>query len=388
MESNMSYFNLISIGYLPWAYSILFIVSLCINMAFVTFFKHRSNSGRCVADLSATQSMHEAPTPRLGGVALIAGAGALCPISLLINMEVTSLVWYIICVTPLIATGLAEDCGHYIRPRYRFLAAMASGGLAMYAFGIVVDRTEIIPLDAALTFTPLAIAFTLLATTGIVNAFNLIDGINGLAALTALGVSISLSLLAYKIGQPQVAQTALLLAPLLLGFLVLNYPTGRIFLGDMGSYFIGFTLASLAVYIYTLTDLVSPFSMLLIFFLPISDTLLAIWRRARRGMNLAKPDRLHFHHVIMRLLKVKTNLPKRISNPVSTLIVLPMAYVPQFFGVLTWYSDELSFYSLLACLAAFVTAYLLGVGSAKNRKKVYQHSAHKKSPSNVVKFYK
>lgn len=361
----MSYLETISAGGLPWAYATLFLASVGANAAIVKSFLGRARSGRCLDDISAVQAMHAEPTPRVGGLAILASALALYPLSLLIDISLTKLTWYFICVIPLMAASLAEDFGHHVRPRWRIAASVASAALVIYFFGFVIDRTSIALLDTALAFTPFAIGFTLFATTGIVNAFNLIDGLNGLAAFTAIGVVVSLSIVAHRIGQPELVATVLLIAPILLGFLALNYPHGKIFLGDAGAYLVGFTLAWIAIAIYETEESLSPFAMLLIFFWPVADTLLAIWRRAQKHTSSALPDRLHFHQLTMRWLMLKTNISKRVANPVATLIILPMVFAPQAVGVLTWDVSVASLIALLACTIIFLASYIAGIKYAQ-----------------------
>ena len=95
----------------------------------------------------------------------------------------------------------------------------------------------------------------------------------------------------------------LLLIASVLGFMVLNFPTGKIFLGDGGAYALGHMTVWSAIILISNETKVSPFSILLIFFWPVADTGLAIWRRWKLGTPTDRPDRLHFHQLAMRPLK-------------------------------------------------------------------------------------
>jgi UDP-N-acetylmuramyl pentapeptide phosphotransferase/UDP-N-acetylglucosamine-1-phosphate transferase len=153
----MTYVETMLGGYLPWAYTVLFFVSLGANAAIIIIFRRLSKLGRCLDDLTAVQSMHLAPTPRVGALAFVAGILALYPLALVIDVNVKNLSIFLSCLIPVVATGLMEDLGYHVSPRARLAASVLSGALVVYFFGPVIDRSGIAPLDAALVITPLAI---------------------------------------------------------------------------------------------------------------------------------------------------------------------------------------------------------------------------------------
>ena len=119
-----------------------------------------------------------------------------------------------------------------------------------------------------------------------------------------------------------------------------NFPAGKIFLGDAGAYIIGHLLIWSAIILVNHSSKVSPFAMLLIFFWPIADTLLAIWRRWKQKKRAAQPNRLHFHQLVMRFFEIRffgRNL-RHIVDPLSKLILVPLISVPQgsvsYFGII------------------------------------------------------
>ena len=99
-----------------------------------------------------------------------------------------------------------------------------------------------------LFFAPFAIFFTIFATVGVVNAFNLIDGLNGLSSYVSISVATSLSIIAFQVGQLQFTIFLALLSAAVLGFFVLNFPLGKIFLGDGGAYTLGHLLFGVLFY--------------------------------------------------------------------------------------------------------------------------------------------
>ena len=149
--------------------------------------------------------------------------------------------------------------------------------------------------------------------------------------------------------------------------MTLNFPFGKIFLGDGGAYALGHLLVWSAIILINQSPEISPFSILLIFFWPVADTGLAIWRRWKLGHPTDQPDRLHFHQLAMRFLEIRFfgKDKRRIVNPVSTLLLIPMISAPQFLGVLFWDNFLATVWSALAAILLFVATYFFGISVAK-----------------------
>ena len=122
-----------------------------------------------------------------------------------------------------------------------------------------LTRLGVPGIDMLLTFAPFAIVFTVLATVGVVNAFNLIDGLNGLSSYITISVALSLSISAFNSGNTQIAIFLVLIIFSVLGFMILNFPMGKIFLGDGGAYALGHLLVWSAI---ILVILISEFTVL------------------------------------------------------------------------------------------------------------------------------
>ena len=140
-------------------------------------------SGR-TDDLRAVQSAHTRVTPRMGGVAIF---GALCLTVVLAPVVITApSAKFILATSLLFFVGLAEDLGFRVSPRGRFLAAVGASLLAIWFLKVWLPRTGVPGLDVLVDHGIVGIPLTLLLTAGIANGFNLIDGVNGLASLTAM----------------------------------------------------------------------------------------------------------------------------------------------------------------------------------------------------------
>ncbi len=247
------------------------------------------------------QKQHQRPTPRIGGLAILVGAWlSWWPICqpedrLLVDMWLAGL--------PAFAFGFAEDITKRVGVRERLLATMASGVLAWWLTDASLTRLDVWGLDRLLAWLPFSVLFTAFAAGGLANAYNIIDGFHGLAAGVALLCLAAFAGIAWWVGDSGLARICLMLGGVTLGFLVLNYPWGRIFLGDGGAYLLGFWLAWVAVLLPARNPSVSPWCSLLVCAYPITEVLFSILRRLlwRRTSPWA-PDRLHLHHLLKHRL--------------------------------------------------------------------------------------
>ena len=218
-----------------------------------------------------------------------------------------------------------------------------------------------------LVLTSVGILFTIFATVGVVNAFNLIDGLNGLSSYVTISISFSLSVIAFQVGNLHITLFLVLLIASVLGFMVLNFPLGKIFLGDGGAYALGHLLVWSAILLINYSNDVSPFAILLVFFWPVADTGLAIWRRWKLGNPTDRPDRLHFHQLAMRFLEIRFfgRDRRNMVNPLATLVLTPLISFPQLLGVLFW-GDLMAPVWCAGCVGVlFVITYIFGIRLAK-----------------------
>ncbi len=318
------------------------------------------------SDTSAVQASHTVPTPRLGGVAVV--------LSLFVGSLVV--VWaglglkpllFLLTLTPLFLGGLLEDLGYGVSPRQRLLAAAISSVLVMVVFQVWVTRVGVPGVDAVLAIVPIAVVFTVFCSVGVSNAFNLIDGLNGLSVSTAIMTTAALAYIAETHNLTDIAQMSLLLITALGGFLFFNYPFGKVFLGDAGAYSIGQILVWIGIAIMFFAPEVSPAAVLLVFFWPVADTVLAIYRRRRSGRPSDQPDRLHFHQLAMRALEIAFigKHRRELANPMATAVIMPMIAAPQIAGVMLSSNNGLAFVALGFFSVLFFAAYISGVRWAR-----------------------
>jgi UDP-N-acetylmuramyl pentapeptide phosphotransferase/UDP-N-acetylglucosamine-1-phosphate transferase len=285
-----------------------------------------------------------------------------------LNLDIGSLNWLILSAIPVFLVGLLEDLGHHMQPIKRLLASAFSGVLVIIFFKTWVNAVGIPPFDILLVFAPLGILFTLFATIGVVNGFNLVDGLNGFASYITISSAIALSVVAFHINNIEVLRFLFILSACVIGFLMLNFPLGRIFLGDAGAYVLGHLLVWCGILIVYKTESVSPFSILLIFFWPVAETLLSIWRRWWHNKPADRPDRLHYHQLVMRFLEIRFfgRDKKHITNPLATTLLIPLVSIPQFLGVFFWNKFFATLWIALIFTLIFVCTYFVLMSVAKS----------------------
>ena len=156
-------------------------------------------------------------------------------------------------------------------------------------------------IDWLLSFYIVALLFTGFAMGGVANAINIIDGFNGLAAGSLHDHARGLRLRGAPGRRRPGVRAGHALRALVLGFFLVNFPLGKIFLGDGGAYFAGFLLAALGVLLPTRNPETSAWTAILICAYPVIETLASMRRKARRnGHSVGQPDRVHFHMLAHR----------------------------------------------------------------------------------------
>ena len=231
------------------SYITLFFVSFTICLVIILSSGY-GFSRRLGFDESAIQSAHTGFVPRVGGLAIFISILSLVPllsfgfipVSVVFDLNADEMTLLIASSIPVFLVGIAEDLGYAMPPKRRLMASVCSSLLVLIIFKVWVVKLGIPGVDALLPFAPLGIIFTIFSAVGVVNAFNLIDGLNGLSSYVTISIAIALSFISFQVENIQIAIFLLLLSSAVVGFEVLNFPFGKIFLGDAGSYTLGHLL--------------------------------------------------------------------------------------------------------------------------------------------------
>ena len=242
--------------------------------------------------------MHTKTMPRFGGLAIFAGSTTAMLIFLKFDPRVVTIVMggaliYIL--------GVIDDIKH-LSAKVKFLG-QTFVALIMYVNGIRIEfLTNFLGEGNSQLGDVLCFIITMVWIVGITNTVNLIDGLDGLAAGTAAIASLCIAYTAYIHGTYLAAGAMLALAGATLGFLPYNFYPAKIFMGDGGSLYLGFMLATLSVLgtvkSATLVTMIIP---VLVLGVPIFDTFFAIFRRFVNKRPIMEADKGHLHHRLMKL---------------------------------------------------------------------------------------
>lgn len=306
---------------------------------------------------AGVQKVHAHPTPRVGGLPMVLALMAAVWAG---PDDLRDKIWpWLVAGIPAFAFGLAEDLTKRVSVTQRLLATMASGVLAWALTGYALTGVNVWGFDWLLQFTLASVLFTAFAVGGVANAINIIDGLNGLASSMVLWALLGVATLAATLGDTVLASTCLLLAACLLGFFVVNWPFGKLFLGDGGSYFLGFALAWACVLLVERHDNVSAFAAMLFCIHPVVEVFYSVYRRKVRHQNPGHPDRLHFHSLVKRRImqRLMPHSSKTLRNSMGGLLVGGLSLLPAVLVQFVYSSTLASMTAVLALALGYVWMY-------------------------------
>ncbi len=272
------------------AFIAAFFIALALTLAGLPWVRRVALALNLV-DAPSQRKAHRTPMPLLGGVGIF--LGAILAVLVIYRGEPEPTVLGVLLATTVVAlTGLIDD--YRPLPAWAKLAGQLAGCLILAAFGVRVR----LPLPAALNY-----AITLLWLLGITNAINFLDNMDGLSAGIAAVIASFILLLALTNGQFLVAALSAALLGACLGFLRYNFPPARIFMGDVGSLFLGFLLAAMGIQLRfpDNSNFVTWMVPIFLFGLPIFDMTLVVVSRLRRGLSPNTAGRDHTSHRLVRL---------------------------------------------------------------------------------------
>ena len=298
------------------ALAVGFLLSFVFNLLIIRY-EHLHGHITADHDLGGVQKFHVRPVPRIGGIGIVVGALAgLLAKHFNESPEAANQGFLLIGASiPVFIAGLVEDITKKVGVKERLIAGIISALFAGYILSAWITRLDLPFIDSFLE-TPeitwgggsfhltgiFTLTLTALGVSGVANAFNIIDGYNGLASVVAIIILLGLAYVADQVGDRQIMICSLATIGALAGFAIWNYPNGYIFLGDGGAYFVGFTIAELSIMLVARNPQVSPWFPLVLSLYPIFETIFTIYRRTSVGRSPGLPDAAHLHQLVYRRL--------------------------------------------------------------------------------------
>ncbi|OFW56310.1 MAG: hypothetical protein A2W01_01355 [Candidatus Solincola sediminis] len=303
-----------------WVYGLAFGVSLVLVLV-ITPLTRRLATWLGAIDMPHDRKVHENPTATLGGLAIFIAVlisllackvlFSLLPISSIPEgvasaMSSPQLLGIILAATFIALLGAIDDMRH-LSPWMK-ITGQVMAALMLVSFGVEITtlalpRGNVLDLSAS---PLLSILLTIIWMVAFTNIINLIDGLDGLAAGIVLISSIAFFFYGSRIGADSNTLQAMVISAAVggacLGFLKYNFNPASIFMGDSGSMFLGFILGAISIQgILKRTAVATMFTPIIILAVPILDTGLAIFRRARSGKPFHYADKEHIHHRLLYL---------------------------------------------------------------------------------------
>ena len=320
---------------------------------------------RLFDDHVSARKVHGRPIPRLGGLAIATGFYAPLLALLLESSSVGGIFYassrmaiaFLAGGVAICALGLYDD----IRgsgAAVKFLAQFAIAG-ALYFAGFRIDQLAL-PFLGTLNLGALSLVFTLVWIVGVINAMNLIDGLDGLAAGVGLFGVLTAFVLAATRSDPIMMLFMAALGGSLVGFLIYNFNPASIFMGETGSMFLGYVLGVGAIQTSqkssTAVAILVPIVALGV---PIADTMLAMVRRAVRHRPMFSADRAHIHHKLLDL---------GLSQRQAVLILYGVSFLLGGTALLLTVASSLQSAAILAAMALLGFAAIRKLGYGRIRR--------------------
>lgn len=322
-------------------------------------FKHLHERFSADSDLSGPQKFHINAVPRIGGISIAIGLFAAILFRFKNNPAPVTEITLLVCTIPTFGIGLTEDLTKKISVRLRLIFTAVAATLVVYLMPAQITRLDIPYIDFILTIPVMGAALTIFAIAGLANAYNIIDGFNGLASMVGIITLLAIAYVSLLVGDPLITYLSLVMVAAILGFFIWNYPRGLIFLGDGGAYLIGFWIASLSVMLTYRHQEISPWFALLINGYPIVETLFTIYRRKiHQGKSPGQPDGMHFHTLVYRRILRPHHCQGIFSANAKTA---PYLWALTILGatpaILWWHSTQALITSSLIFIAGYVWLY-------------------------------
>lgn len=269
------------------------------------------------------QRLHQDEVPRIAGMIIYISLTTMA----LFSIESHYLNVILISALPIVLIGSKEDLFHNTSPKIRLIMMTISAGLFMYLLPNNLPEIDFPLVDQILSTGFMKELFFIFSILVIINGNNFIDGVNGNLALTNIIQLISVGLLAFMVGDDVIVQLSCLLLLPLIVFILFNFPFGKIFCGDGGSYFYGFAISASVIYLFgTYDDLLSWNAILILVYPSIELLFSFIRKKFFENKSPFTADAKHLHSLIYRYMNIQNS--KCGNNSVVIFYLLPFIGAP------------------------------------------------------------
>lgn len=291
-----------------------------------------------------SRRMHKTPKARLGGLAIFLGFLLSVFIFTKMPMEVIGIILGAVIIVVL---GIFDDINP-LSAKFKFCIQIVAAIIPV-AFGVVIERLSVplfINSEGVIELGYLGYPLTVLWIVAVTNALNLIDGLDGLAIGVASISSITLLCISLILGDALVVVLTAALSGACLGFFPYNFNPAKLFMGDTGALFLGYTLSTVSILgLFKGYAIISVAIPILILALPIFDTSFAIIRRIKNHQPIMAPDRGHLHHKL---------IDSGLSQKQAVAVIYAMCIVLCLFAVFLLATGAVQIFALAMIVVFFI----------------------------------
>ena len=329
---------------------IIFLSSLFIQLAIFLFISYLRKKG-IESNYSALQKIHNGEVPRVGGLLFMSSFFIthifidVNYLSLILPLSIGSLIIFIF--------SFYEDLKQSLSPVFRLLVLFL-GSLIFISFTKLPD-INITLLNFANDQSFIKAILFILSLMLLMNGFNFIDGLNGLSSFNFFSILLSVIYIGHFYNDDVLVNITISIFIISIIIFSFNFPFGKIFLGDSGSYIYALFSGALIIFLFERNSQLPTLLAMVILAYPITEMIFSILRKLFNKYSPLKPDLKHLHHLVFK----KTNGSLKTRNNLASLLMLPFCFTPFLitYMSLNYYLDK-NFYKYLIYVLFYVTAYM------------------------------
>ena len=296
---------------------LLFILITQLSLFYIykfTFQKHKLHN------YNAIQKIHEGEVPRIGG--LIFTLPLIIYFAFNYHDYSFNILSLIVSILLIFSISFYEDLQQILSPKFRLFLLFLS--LLVFIHFINLPDIKIPFLEIISKYQIIKYALFILSLMLIINGFNLIDGLNGLSNFTFFSILISNFYLANEYGDQEIKDLILMIICMMGFVLFLNFPFGKIFMGDSGAYVYAFISGAITIINFQRNESIDTLIAMTILAYPITELLFSIFRKLKNNYSPLKPDVQHLHHLMFSSLKGS----RLYRNNTASILLAPFWFGP------------------------------------------------------------
>lgn len=252
--------------------------------------------------------------------------------------------------------GFFSDLRKLNSPRTRVILQIITIFSFVFINDLSISNTRVFFLDYIIDYKIISYLFVTFCLLIVINGSNFIDGLNGLT----LGYFFSVLLILFnlEVFRVLILNDKIIICLLIMTYLILFNFFNKMYLGDSGSYLLGFIFGALLVILFKNTENISPFFIILLLWYPCYENLFSIIRKYKLSLSPLKPDNKHFHQLLYYFLKKKFNLSNIFSNNLSSIVINIFNLLILYIGSKNIYSGQLQVSLILMNIFLYTFLYL------------------------------